>query len=184
MCLRHFLLSFCYPGCMIQPGILHGVVKKQTWMICTEEITPKTQSRNEKAVAEDWPTVPAQLRVQSHNQFKPTEKVTSSPRCHWRQNFIPLHASTGAQGVQRQPQGGMELGGSRIPVSSGFIFSRLWPTAEQPKRLRAMGRRLPFKRQLALGWLSQVPKLIPPSASGSQVASTTPGVCRKRWPQG
>lgn len=83
MChLSHFFLSFCYPGCMIQPGNQRAVVKKRTWMLCTEEITSKRQSRNEKAVAEDWPTVPAQLRVQSHNLFKPTGKVTDSPSCH------------------------------------------------------------------------------------------------------
>ena len=134
MCLlRHFLLSFCCPGCMIQPGNLHGVVKKRTWMLCMEEITSERQSRNEKAVAEDWPSVPAQLWMQSHNLFKPTENVISSPPHHWGQNFILLHARTGAQGVQRQLQGGMELVGSRT-FSSGFIFSRVWPTAEQPKR--------------------------------------------------
>lgn len=56
------------------------------------------------------------------------------PLRHWGPKLILPRASPGAQGVQRQLQGGMELSGNRIPFSSRFIFSRVWPTAEQPMR--------------------------------------------------
>lgn len=59
------------------------------------------------------------------------------------------------------------------------MFSRVWPTADQPQRWWKWEGGCFSK--LLLGWLLQVLKLL--SASGLQVVPTIPGVCRKRLPR-
>lgn len=112
--LGHFLLSFCYPGCMKRSGYLCGVVKKWTWMVYAwRRITSKRILKWESSVRRQDNSAP-QLRIQSQNAFKPTEKRVYSPPYHWAQRFILLCASTDAQGIERQIQGGMEVVGNNL----------------------------------------------------------------------
>lgn len=90
----------------------------------------------------------AQLRIQSQNPFKSTEKRVYSPPHHWGQNFIPVCASTDAHGTVRLFQGGMEgVGNNLIHFQHGVICCRA------DKNISGMGRSLPYKRQLQLEWL-------------------------------